>query len=224
MKWIPYRLVCIAIMVLSAGACYAQKDTTAIGKLRDTLKDRLEVNKVLQAKLDSLTKQVPCVACVKDITNPTQLFLVYAPFVLLLLFTIIFIIWINKSNFTLEDALSINPSATQYAAAAKANVAIAQNAAANNQSPPAVPPVPAVPDPQPQRSTSRLLAFITGVTAILVSICLVSYYAYAMFAGCGNDAQLNALWKILMGLGIGIVPYGINVWNGNPKEQPAAKS
>ena len=221
MSGIRYQLFYIAIFVFITGVSSAQTDSATIIKgLRDSLRNSPALSKQPQATPDSAATPAPCVACVKDITNPTQLFLVYAPFALLLLFTIIFIFWINKSNFTLEDALSITPSAKQYEAAAKANVALAQNAAANNQPAPAV---PAVPDPQPQRSTSRLLAFITGVTAILIAICLVSYYAYAIFAGCGNEPQLNALWKILMGLGIGIIPYGINVWNGNPKEQPAAK-
>ncbi len=221
MSGIRYKLFCIFIFVCITGVSSAQTDSATIIKgLKEELNKSSALSKKLQSTLDSASRPAPCVACIKDITNPTQLFLVYAPFALLLLFTIIFIVWINRSNFTMEDALSITPSAKQYEAAAKANVALAQNAAANNQ---LVPPVPAVPDPQPQRSTSRLLAFITGVTAILIAICLVSYYAYAMFAGCGNDAQLNALWKILLGLGIGIIPYGINVWNGNPKEQPAAK-
>lgn len=67
-------------------------------------------------------------------------------------------------------------------------------------------------------STSRLVAFITGITALLIAVCLVTYYAYFTIAECGGNLQFDGLWKILAGLGIGVIPYGINVLKGNNKE------
>ncbi|NJO24718.1 MAG: hypothetical protein HC867_01430 [Bacteroidia bacterium] len=107
----------------------------------------------------------------------------------------------------------VAPSCRSIAEVAKMR-AEAQQAAITNNTPP-----PTIPDPQPQRSVSRLLAFVTGVIALVIAVCLVSYHGYAMFAGCGGEKQFDALWKVLLGLGIGVIPYGINVWNGNPKEQ-----
>ncbi|MFN8332207.1 MAG: hypothetical protein U0T81_13500 [Saprospiraceae bacterium] len=46
------------------------------------------------------------------------------------------------------------------------------------------------------------------------------YYGYMLVAQC-NNANLDGLWKILAGLGIGIIPYGINVQLKNTKEEAA---
>lgn len=71
------------------------------------------------------------------------------------------------------------------------------------------------------QSTSRFILLLTGLTAIFVSTTLVMYYGYMMVAQCNNVLDLDGLWKILAGLGIGIIPYGINVWNKNVKEEAA---
>ena len=212
-------IILIATAPLSAQQTPVQKDSI-IKALTDTLAKRDKANKELTAKIDSLSKPKPavCTGCAKDDLHGTQKFLVYAPLVLLLIMAIIFIIWIANSNFTLEDALSVAPTAKQFEEAATARAAVKKAAAATGDTP------PTVPDPQPQRSVSRLLAFITGVMAIVIAVCLVSYHAYAVFAGCGGEKQFDALWKILAGLGIGVIPYGINVWNGNAKEDSTPKS
>jgi hypothetical protein len=71
---------------------------------------------------------------------------------------------------------------------------------------------------KPIASTSRLMAFITGITAIIIALCLTCYYGYHQIAECTNKLEFEGLWKILLGLGIGIIPYGINIWGGNSKE------
>lgn len=72
---------------------------------------------------------------------------------------------------------------------------------------------------RPVASTSRLMAFITGITAIIIALCLTCYYGYHQIAECNNKLEFEGLWKILIGLGIGIIPYGINIWGGNSKEK-----
>ena len=71
------------------------------------------------------------------------------------------------------------------------------------------------------QSTSRFIAVLTGLTAIFVSTTLVMYNGYLMVAQCNNAIDVDGLWKILAGLGIGVIPYGINVWNKNTKEEAA---
>lgn len=73
------------------------------------------------------------------------------------------------------------------------------------------------------QSTSRFILILTGLTAIFASTTLVMYYGYMMVAQCNNAMNLDGLWKILAGLGIGIIPYGINVWNKNTKEEAATQ-
>ncbi|MDX2046140.1 MAG: hypothetical protein SFU87_05110 [Chitinophagaceae bacterium] len=217
-----FLLLCTASFLVFHTQLFAQAakpadSATMIKDLSESLKKVNEQNKKLQAKADSLEKPVPPQDCTVKQLKPSQTILVFTPLVLLAVFTVIFIVWISKSNFSLEDALSVAPSAAQIAEVAKmqAQVNLAAQQAGN--------PPPTIPPPQPQRSVSRLLAFITGVIALVIAVCLVSYHGYAMFAGCGGEKQFDALWKVLLGLGIGVIPYGINVWNGNPKEQTTAK-
>lgn len=68
-------------------------------------------------------------------------------------------------------------------------------------------------------STSRTIAFFTGVSAIIIAVCLTAFEGYNIISECNATTNYDALWKILTALGIGVVPYGINVWNGNNKEK-----
>ena len=73
------------------------------------------------------------------------------------------------------------------------------------------------------QSTSRFIALLTGLTAIFVATTLVMYNGYLLVAQCNGGIDADGLWKILAGLGIGIIPYGINVWNKNTKEEAAIR-
>ncbi|MBK6353846.1 MAG: hypothetical protein IPO72_18900 [Saprospiraceae bacterium] len=73
------------------------------------------------------------------------------------------------------------------------------------------------------QSTSRFIALLTGLTAIFVATTLVMYNGYLLVAQCNGGIDADGLWKILAGLGIGIIPYGINVWNKNTKEEAATR-
>lgn len=68
-------------------------------------------------------------------------------------------------------------------------------------------------------SASRTIAFFTGITAIFIAACLTTFEGYHIVAGNNSQLDFDGLWKILGALGIGVIPYGINVWNGNAKEK-----
>lgn len=68
-------------------------------------------------------------------------------------------------------------------------------------------------------STSRTIAFFTGMSAIIIAVCLTAFEGYNIIAQCNATTNYDALWKILTALGIGVIPYGLNVWNGNNKEK-----
>jgi hypothetical protein len=74
------------------------------------------------------------------------------------------------------------------------------------------------------RSTSRIIAFLTGLTALIIAIVLTSYMGYLAITGCGRDVDIDGLWKILLALGIGVIPYGANVISGNNKESGTSQS
>ena len=203
----------LTFVSLSAQA-QGTKDTECIKELdsvKRVSKLLTDSAKVYKAKIDSLQKlDSACNDCTTKVLKKNQVYLVYMPIALFLLFVLIFIIWISRSGFTLEDALSTAPTKEQIAAVQIQRSNAEQITPGSGTD---------IPDPKPQRSVSRLMAFLTGVIAIVIAVCLVSYQAYAIFAGCGSEKQFDALWKILAALGIGVIPYGINVWNGNAKEQ-----
>lgn len=61
-----------------------------------------------------------------------------------------------------------------------------------------------------QNSASRLIAFMTGVVAVVIAVCFSSFYMYYCFAWNGNPPNLETFWKVVASLGIGVVPYGVN--------------
>lgn len=63
------------------------------------------------------------------------------------------------------------------------------------------------------RSSSRLIAFMSGLSAIVIAISLMTFYYYDILANVGdpNSSYLDSAWKVIAGLGIGVIPYGFNM-------------
>lgn len=59
------------------------------------------------------------------------------------------------------------------------------------------------------RSTSRLAAFLSSLMAVTVGACATSYYFYVLIK-TGQAPNLSSLFDILLGLGVGVVPYAVN--------------
>ena len=62
---------------------------------------------------------------------------------------------------------------------------------------------------EPPKSVSRVILFLSGITAISLSIGIVSYSFYYMIC-CSNELDLSNLANVLLALGIGVIPYSIN--------------
>lgn len=58
-------------------------------------------------------------------------------------------------------------------------------------------------------SVSRIIVFLSGLTTLAVVVCFVSYNAYCMIRGIVLPDFKN-LFEIIVGLGLGVVPYGFN--------------
>jgi len=114
--------------------------------------------------------------------------------------------WLKKDGFKLSDAVSATPVPVAPAAAPAGGVA---------GTPPAT-----TPPPPPVPSTSRLIAFLSGIAAIVMALCFTTYFAY--FSLIDKPSGITAfkdLWPILASMGIGVIPYAVNVWGGNAKEK-----
>ena len=64
-------------------------------------------------------------------------------------------------------------------------------------------------------NASKFIAALTGLVAIFISAALTMYHGYSMVSQCNQTLSLDGLWKVLISLGIGIVPYGIYLFKKN---------
>jgi hypothetical protein len=179
--------------------------TSAFTGIGDSLK--IASNKItsLSKEVDSLKMQIKVInekitepqkiECTGKFDTPWKWLIVFFMPVTMLFFSFVFfIVFYRSKEFKLANLIGIDSKSGN------------ENETTNNVI---------------SQSTSRFIALMTGLTAIFVSTTLTMYYGYMMVAQCNNALDLEGLWKILAGLGIGIIPYGINVWNRNLKEEAA---
>lgn len=61
----------------------------------------------------------------------------------------------------------------------------------------------------PSPSTSRLIVLFSGLTAVMISVCLTSVWIFELLEG-KPKIDFGNLTDVLLALGIGVVPYGFN--------------
>jgi len=176
-------------------------------------KDSLTVVK-LKNKIDSIQKiSKGCLGCFADTTRKSgYLFkengkfiysartfnfghwtLIFLPLVLYGFILFYVLAQLQRSKFSLADALSENFTIT----VSVPNPVTAAGAA------------PTIPSDVQPRSISRLIAFLSGLAALSIGVCATSYYFY-IYLKTGTSPNLDNLFNILLGLGIGVVPYAFN--------------
>jgi len=166
-----------------------------------------------------------------DIDSAPAIILVFLPVFLfmIILFTVFRKIRQDKvkfSDFLIDKDYVVNMKKEDtVVATANANAATAASNAIKANAPAyvaanAVPPTPVAPAPppvqddtdkdkKPEQSTSRLVAFISGVTSVGLAACIAGFYFYRSFSGDTN-ISIGNLANVLYGLGLGVVPYGFN--------------
>ncbi len=142
-----------------------------------------------------------CKICNPEKVKKEEWILVLLPTILFLLFFYYFMGWLKKDKFKIADALtSCEPiTLTEQTRDLTNNV----TGTTTSQTVP--------------KSSSRLIAFITALSAIVIALCLTTYYIFITLADCPNP-DLDGLWKIIAALGIGIIPYGANMWKESKKD------
>lgn len=134
----------------------------------------------------------------------------FLPVAFFLIITSTVFIKLRKDGVKLSHVL-IDKDAVQEKRKTDASVAIA---AANAGQPAAAPVAPTsdgqtTENPEQSQSTSRLIAFICGITSIALACCITTYYFYKSFTGT-EDVSISNLSNVLYGLGLGVLPYGFN--------------
>lgn len=61
----------------------------------------------------------------------------------------------------------------------------------------------------PPQSTSRFIAFMAGMTSVSIAVCLTSFYFYRWSLG-DREVNFSSLSAVLVGLGLGVIPYGFS--------------
>ena len=127
-----------------------------------------------------------------------------------------FLNWLKKEHYKLSDALSGCDPVTLVN---KTTTTVTTQGSQNPSS--AAAPLTAIPNQSTEvanttdtlpKSTSRLIAFMTGVTAIICSLSFMTLFIYSHLFGTDATLNFDGIWKILAGLGVGTIPYGFNMW------------
>lgn len=182
----------------------AQNDSTKAKVLSDSFavqkQGKEAVSDTNKTMLKTISRANPCDVGCSEVIGSEKWLLVFSPLILFVLLGVILTYLILNGKFELSEALSTIQRTGTTTEMVSETVTVATETT------------------KPVGSTSRLIAFFTGVTAIIVAICLLTYYAYFTIAECKGPPHFEGMWKILLGLGIGVVPYGVNVWRGTKKE------
>jgi hypothetical protein len=188
-------------LILIFLTCYfissAQDGAAEIEKIKKETADHTRDIGILKVKTDTLQSKIAkvpiaCKECLKDLG---WLWLyVLLPILLFIFFGLYFIRWLRKDGYKIADALSNDLNSDQLdklQATANSTAGFVANPILN-------------------RSSSRLIAFLSSLSAVILAICLFSYYMYFSIKGL-TPPDFEKLWTILAAIGIGVVPYASKV-------------
>jgi hypothetical protein len=137
-----------------------------------------------------------CPACPTGPTDPEK-WISFLPVILFLLILFITTIKLRNDKTKLSDLLVDKDVPTTPPTGGAAGVA------------PVVGAAPAA-TPTPSQSVSRFIAFLTGLTALSIGVCISTFYMYCYFGNPGKTIDISNLTNVIWGLGIGVIPYGAN--------------
>jgi len=64
--------------------------------------------------------------------------------------------------------------------------------------------------PPAGQSVSRFIAFVTGLVALVIGVCLTTFFIYCHFLDPTKPVDMSNLNTVIWGMGIGVIPYGFN--------------
>jgi hypothetical protein len=174
---------------------FGQSDTGMSAKMDAVVKNMASVKDSLTALSNKASFISSCYNC-KDPLTIQQFIMVFAPVILFLIGAVYASIRLKRKNFFLADALTEkDPTLITIQ---------------NPKYDPTNPTTPATINiSNYPKSSSRVIAFFSGMAAIIIAVCTVSYFFY-MYFRTGVAPELDKLFNILLALGIGVTPYAVN--------------
>lgn len=208
------KLLVISLLIAVFDAAHAADATKVVGE-DDTGKAVSNNVNVFSppAAAGTAAGTTPCNCREKDLL-PFQKALVMLPVVLAVLFFLCVFRVLKRAGYKLADALSENDTMTTTVPA-PVNAPNLPGQIANNAPNVLVPAANNAPQTQTtqtgpgNRSSSRLVLFLSGFTAIIIAVCITTYYLYH-YLYCGQAPDLDGLTSIILTLGIGVIPYAVN--------------
>lgn len=118
------------------------------------------------------------------------------PVFLFLFFFLIFLFWLRRENYKLSDALSSKTPEVLKTTHTRPDPADPSKTITEVKEEVFYP-----------RSASKLIAFFTGIAAIIIAVCGISYFAYFMLSGSCGKHHPCGLCIIIGLLVVGMLPY-----------------
>lgn len=164
----------------------------------------------LTKRVDKALKSVSCTFCQPELGNGERL-LVIMPLLLFIIASFYILTRLRLEGYKLSDALKenyvVDVSKTTEGVAAQMELQKEMEAQGLAGAAPAgTANTPTEVRPQ---STSRLIVFFTGMSAIIISVSAVSFFFY-VYLRTGQEPEFESLWNVVLGLGVGVVPYAFN--------------
>jgi hypothetical protein len=186
--------------------CQTKEDTIATN-VESVKKSLLIIEKKLNDTAANKTGK-DCYLC-KEALNRDQKLIVLSPVILFLILTAYTVYRLRKENFKLSDALAeSNPRTTTV-----------PNPDFDKTAPVSVANPNTISVTDYPKSTSRVIAFFTGLATLAITVCTTSYYFY-MYLKTGASPNLENMYNILIMFGIGVTPYAVNKVSDSMKTNP----
>jgi hypothetical protein len=195
------RLLIVVLLAAVGNAAHAADETKVVIQADSGKPTSATVNIVNPPAPASTAASANACSCRDKDLLPFQKGLVLLPVGLSVLFLLLVYRGLKRAGYKLADALSENDAVTTTATANTPSQ-VGTDAASTQQTQTAR----TVPG---NRSASRLVLFLSGITAIIISVCITTYYLY-YYLCCGKAPDMDGLINVMLTLGIGVIPYAVN--------------
>ena len=182
-------ILLVSIICFKSSALGIDTSTTPIPPNVDSIKKEI---KTIEKNLSIISKKIQETEAISF----GEGVIIALPEILFLLLFFYFMNWLKKDNYKLADALSADSTDSFFKT----------TDTKQDSSDPTKTITTINETPNYARSSSRVIAFLTGVTALVISLTIMTLYTYSYITG-KEKMDLDGLWKIIAGLGIGVVPY-----------------
>lgn len=195
------KLLIVLLLAAVGNAAHAADETKVVVQADSGKPASTTVNVVNPPPAASTAASADTCSCRNKDLLPFQKGLVLLPVGLSVLFLLLVYGGLKRAGYKLADALSENDAVITTVTANAPNPA--GQVAADTQQTQTAQTVPG------NRSASRLVLFLSGITAIIISVCITTYYLY-YYLCCGKAPEMDGLINVLLTLGIGVIPYAVN--------------